>query len=191
MKVLKKLMRLLIQGIILIAPLALTIYLLFELFLFLDSFLSKLLGDIPGLGILILILVLIFIGYLGSTFISDPIRRYFNRLLNKIPVIKLIYRSVKDIISAFTGNKKKFNSPVMVKEHANGTCYKIGFITQSNLSNIGISEGLTAVYFPHSYAISGVLMLVENESLQAIDASAGEVMKFIVSGGVLSGDVKK
>ncbi len=190
MKVVKKVLRLLIQGIILIAPMALTIYLLVELFSFLDSILSNLLGDIPGLGILLLVLVLIFIGYLGSTFISDPIRRYFNRLLNKIPVIKLIYGSVKDIISAFTGNKKKFNSPVMVKEHAHGTCYKVGFVTQRDLSNIGISEGLTSVYFPHSYAISGVLMLVENESLKAIDASAGEVMKFIVSGGVLSGETK-
>ena len=141
----KKIVKLLFQGILLIAPLALTIYILTKIFNLLNTILPKdlviyssdnkqlLVGDIPGLGIVILLLFLIFIGYLGNTFISQPIINYFNKLIKRIPLIKLIYDAVKDLLGAFVGDKKKFNHPVMVKDNPNSTYYRIGFITQESV----------------------------------------------------------
>jgi len=183
----KKLLKLLFQGALYVAPAALTVFILIKLFLFLDSILETIVGkDVPGLGLLTLIAGLVLIGFLGNVFISDPIKKSFNKWLAKVPLIKVIYNSVKDLLGAFVGKEKKFNNPVMVKEHSNATCYKIGFITQESVASLGIDGSFSAVYFPHSYALSGVVLLVENEYIVTIDKPAAEVMKFIVSGGVIS-----
>lgn len=183
----KKIVKLLFQGILYVAPTALTIFILIEIFLFLDSILETIVGkDIPGLGLVTLIGGLIFIGFLGNILISDPIRKSFNKWLSKVPLVKVIYDAVKDLLGAFVGSKKKFTSPVMVKEHKDATCYKIGFITQDSVASLGIKSDLSAVYFPHSYAFSGVVLLVENEYIVPVNTPAPEVMKFIVSGGVIS-----
>lgn len=194
----KKLVKLLFQGILLVAPLALTIYLLVKVFTFLDSLLPKdvviysttkgdvTIGDIPGLGILFLLVVLIFVGYLGNTFISQPLKNYFNKLIKKIPIIKLIYDAVKDLLGAFVGDKKKFNHPVMVKDNPNSTYYRIGFVTQESIKLLEHKEQFSAIYFPHSYAFSGMVFLVQHEHIVQLDAPPAEVMKFLVSGGVIS-----
>lgn len=187
----KKIVRLLFQGVLLVAPLALTVFILVKVFEFLDSILEAWVGDVPGLGLLLLLGILLVAGILGTTFISDPIKAAFNKWLSKIPLIKLIYDGVKDLLGAFVGDKKKFNHPVMVKEHKEGSCHKIGFITQENLEIIGVNGGFSAVYFPHSYAFSGVVLLVENEYIAPLNASAADVMKFIVSGGVISNTNEK
>ena len=187
----KKIIKLLFQGVLLVAPLALTVFILLEVFDFLDSILEQWVGDVPGLGLLLLLSVLIFAGFLGTTLITDPIKDAFNKWLSRIPLIKLIYDGVKDLLGAFVGDKKKFNNPVMVKEHNNATCYKVGFLTQENLEGIGIEDGFSAVYFPHSYAFSGVVLLVENTYIKPLNAPAADVMKFIVSGGVISNSNEK
>ncbi|MFT6717591.1 MAG: putative membrane protein [Saprospiraceae bacterium] len=185
----KNLLKLLLQGILYVAPAALTIFILTKIFFFLDSILETIVGkDIPGFGLITLFGGLILIGFLGNTFISDPLKKSFNKWLDKVPLIKVIYSSVKDLLGAFVGNKKKFNNPVMVKEHSNSSCYKVGFITQESVASIGIERDLVAVYFPHSYAFSGVVLLVENEYIVPVNKPAAEVMKFIVSGGVIAVD---
>jgi uncharacterized membrane protein len=183
----KKLLKLLFQGVLYVAPTALTIFILIKVFLFLDSILETIVGkDIPGLGLLTLVVGLVLIGFLGNIFISEPIKKSFNKWLAKVPLVKVIYNSVKDLLAAFVGKEKKFNNPVMVKEHSNATCYKVGFITQESVTSLGVEGSFSAVYFPHSYAFSGVVLLVENEHIVTIDKPAAEVMKFIVSGGVIS-----
>lgn len=182
----KNFARLILQGILLVAPLTLTFYILFKVFTFLDSILDGFVGDFPGLGILLLLIVLVLAGLLGDTFITDPLKNAFNKWLAKIPLIKIIYDGVKDLLGAFVGDKKKFTHPVIVKEHQAATCYKIGFITQESLEALELDKNLSAVYFPHSYAFSGVVMLVENDYIKAVNMPAADVMKFIVSGGVMS-----
>lgn len=184
----KKIIKLLFQGVLLVAPLTLTALVLFEVFEFLDSILETWVGDVPGLGLLLLLTLLVFAGVLGTTLITDPIKQAFNKWLSKIPLIKLIYDGVKDLLGAFVGDKKKFNNPVMVKEHSTATCYKVGFLTQQNLESIGVEKGFSAVYFPHSYAFSGVVLLVENTYIKPLNVPAADVMKFIVSGGVISNE---
>ena len=187
-----------LQGLLLLAPLTLTAFVLVKVFWFLDGLIPKELplwklpnqtvhvGDIPGLGIVLLLFFLIFVGFIGSSFIADPIINYFNKLLSKIPLVKVIYDAIKEMLGAFVGNKKKFNHPVIFKDFPDANFYRIGFITQQDLSAITTQTGLCAVYLPHSYALSGMVVFVEVQKLEALEINAAQAMKFIVSGGVIN-----
>ncbi len=139
--------------------------------------------DIPGLGLAIILFTLALIGYVGSVFFANPFFKYFEGLISTAPLVKLLYGSIKDLVSAFVGDKRRFKAPVRVKLSGDGAVEKLGFVTQDDLSHIGIHDKV-AVYFPHSYNFSGNLFLVPRENVVPINASGTEIMKFIVSGGV-------
>jgi uncharacterized membrane protein len=88
------------------------------------------------------------------------------------------------MLSAFVGNEKRFNKPVMIQVSREAEIFKLGFVTQKDLSYLGIKEGKSAVYLPHSFNFSGNLFIVDNDLITPIDAPSDEVMKFIVSGGI-------
>ncbi|CAG0995892.1 MAG: DUF502 domain-containing protein [Bacteroidetes bacterium] len=176
----RNLLKYFLQGLFLLAPVVITLYILYRSLLFVENIIPT---KIPGLGILILISVLTLTGYLGSTILSQ-LFKYFGEIMEKIPFVKLIYSSLKDIFEAFVGQKKKFDKPVLVKMSQTQEIERIGFITQKNLSQIGIEGNKVAVYFPFSYAITGELLIVPAENVSIINASSAEVMRFIVSGGV-------
>ncbi len=184
----KKLSRFFLQGILYIAPVTITVYAIYLIFRFTDGILNPYINkylnfDIPGLGVLLVIVLLTFLGFLGQTFIARPFRRIFNRILGKTPLIKLIYSSLKDLFSAFVGKEKRFNQPVLVKVNHISNLEKIGFITRKDLQFLGIKDK-ASVYFPHSYNFSGELFIVPVEDIRTIDISPAEAMKFIVSGGI-------
>jgi uncharacterized membrane protein len=177
------------QGLLFLGPLAVTIYAIRITFLWIDGLLyqhlENYLGlEVPGLGLVTLLLFITLIGFLGSLFFFKPFITYFDRMISRAPLIKIIYTSVKDLLSAFVGNKRRFNQPVLVRIGGSGSLEKIGFITNEDLSELGITEGKIAVYLPHSYAWSGNLFIVPIENVTRIDASATEVMKYIISAGV-------
>ncbi len=174
-----------LQGLLYIAPLGVTIYVLYFILIKLNDFSEQLFPIfIPGLGLLILITFIFIVGYIGTKLISQPITNWFNRQMNKAPLIKIIYFSVKDLLSAFVGKEKKFKNPVLVRVNKSSNLEKIGFITQTDLSNLGITEKKVTVYFPHSYAFSGELFIVPVEDITPLDVNASEVIKFIISGGI-------
>lgn len=177
------------QGLLFVAPISITIWALMLTFNYIDGLLihhlDELLGrNIPGLGLLVLIACITFVGMLGTTIIFKPLWNYFDRLLSKAPLIKIIYTSVKDLVSAFVGQKRRFNEPVLVKVGKGADLEKIGFVTNKDLRFLGITDKKLAVYLPHSYAWSGNLFIVPAENVKPLDASATEVMKFIISAGV-------
>lgn len=181
------------QGLLFIAPITVTIWAITKLFLYINGFLQgyvdKVIGMyIPGLGLIILLLLITLIGFLGSTIIFQPIINYFDRLLARAPLIKIIYTAVKDLVSAFVGKKKRFNQPVLVKVSNETALEKIGFVTNNDLSIIGQSNEKVAVYLPHSYAWSGRLYIVPADYITPVKASSTEVMKFIISAGVTNID---
>jgi uncharacterized membrane protein len=177
------------QGLLFLAPLAVTIYAVRITFLWIDGLLYKhieeFLGiEVPGLGLVTLLAFITLIGFLGSLFFFKPFITYFDRMISRAPLIKIIYTSVKDLLSAFVGNKRRFNQPVLVRIGGSGSLEKIGFITNEDLSELGITDGRIAVYLPHSYAWSGNLFIVPAENVTRINASATDVMKYIISAGV-------
>lgn len=168
------------RGLLFVAPIAFTLLVIQAVFNWLDGLLPV---DIPGLGILILVSAIIGVGYLGSTYFMKPFFELFEQIITKIPLLSLIYNSIKDLVGAFVGEKKKFNEPVMVQFDEKGKIFKPGFITQSDLGKVAL-EGYCSVYMPHSYNFSGNIIVVKNDLVHPWDVNSTNAMKFIVSGGV-------
>jgi uncharacterized membrane protein len=181
----KRFLRYFLQGLLFVIPLSFTIYIVVKSITWVDSIIPELFGLelYPGVGLVIIVSIVTLVGYLGSTLIAKPAFTVFENFLYRIPLVNLIYSSVKDVIGAFVGDKKKFNQPVLVKVNKDFNIYRLGFITQSDLKILDIQDKV-AVYFPHSYNISGNLFIVPKDHITVLHAPSSEVMKFIVSGGV-------
>src|SRR5689334_15025169 len=169
------------SGTLFIVPLVATAYFIFVSFRWLDSRIDL---PYPGLGFVIIIAVITLIGYLSTNYIFKTVGNWFDRGMNKIPLVKLIYATVKDLLGAFVGDKKKFNKPVLVRINKDNNLFQIGFITQADLSDLGL-EDMVVVYFPHSYAFSGYHYFVAKENIKPLNIPGPAAMKFIVSGGLI------
>lgn len=182
-----KLFSFFVKGLLLLAPVYVTGYIIFNL---LDSLDSHFFVQYRGTGLIVLIAIIMIVGFLGSTFISVPVVQIFEEAIVRIPLVGIIYSSLKDLVGAFVGDKKKFNQPVIFVFNKENGIQKIGFITQDDLQFIDIKDSVI-VYSPHSYAFSGELFIVPSSSVTLLNLPASDVMKMIISGGVsLSQDAK-
>lgn len=184
----KKIFTYFLQGLLLIAPLGITAYIVYRIFMFTDGLLSTYLVEhfkmkTPGLGILIIFVFLVLLGMVGETILARPVKKLINRILEKTPLLKLIYSSINDLFSAFIGKERKFHRPVMVLINKDNNLWKIGFVTQDASIRIDDNE-VIAVYFPFSYAFSGEIFFVPAASIKPLAMPPALAMKFIVSGGV-------
>ncbi len=174
------------QGILILAPIFFTGYAIYWLFEKLDNLVQVNIphvGIIPGIGFLIILVGITIVGYLSSSFITGRLFDLFDHLLERTPVIKYLYSSIKDVFDAFIGEKRKFDHPVFVHIYSDEV-WEIGFITQKDMSHLGLTD-MVAVYVPMSYAISGKVYIVKEDQIKPMEnISAGEAMKFAVSGGV-------
>ena len=177
----KKIINYFLQGLLYIVPISVTFYVVYWTFQKIDGILPF---QFPGLGLIVIIALITFIGFAGSVIIASPINSFFQRLLKKAPLLRTIYSSMKDLMQTFVGKKKGFNQAVLIKLYENSTIERIGFITNENLSSLGIKGGKILVYLPHSYAFSGQLFVVEKSYITSIEKPSSEIMKLIVSGGV-------
>ena len=168
------------RGLLLVVPFALTIYIISLALNFIDGLIGI---KIPGLGIAILLTSITFFGYLGSTLLVRSVFDLTENLITKLPFINTIYYSLKDLTSAFVGNKKKFDKPVLVTMNKEAQLQKLGFVTQKDLKTMNL-PGSIAVYVPHSYNFSGDLFILPKDAVTPVDVASTEIMKFIVSGGV-------
>jgi uncharacterized membrane protein len=181
-RVASTLLRSFLQGLILLSPIALTGYLLYYIFTSIDS----LVPSMPrGIGFLIIIAVVTVIGYLGTRFfVGKWLFDSFSYVMAHTPGIKYIYSSIRDVINSFVGDKKRFNKPVWVCVNEGPVVWRIGFLTQDDMSSMGMNDKV-AVYMPHSYAISGWVIIVDRKNVKPVDTmTSGEAMKFAVSGGI-------
>lgn len=184
----KKIINYFLQGVLYIAPFGITAYIIYLIFRFVDSLLNDILErflkiDIPGLGIIVIIIFLILVGIIGQSIIARPFKILFKRLLEKAPLLRLVYSAMNDLFSAFVGKEKKFNKPVIVLVNPISNLEKLGFLTEEDLSRLDEKEKV-AVYFPHSYNFSGELFIVPKDQVRLININPSVAMKFIVSGGV-------
>jgi uncharacterized membrane protein len=173
-----------LQGLLILSPIAITAYVIYIVF---DS-VDRLVPWVPrGLGFVIIISMVTFIGYMGTRFFLGRILfDAFDHMLQHIPGIKYIYSSIKDVMGSFVGDKKRFNKPVWVMTNANPEMWRIGFMTQKDLAFLGMT-GKVAVYLPHAYAVSGYVIIAETKSIKPVTKmTAAEAMKFAVSGGITS-----
>lgn len=191
-KIFQRLLYFLIKGTLVIVPVAGAVFLIIWIVASLDNALNitqHFLEDeeghplyIPGIGILTVIILLILVGVIFTTFVTEPIKAWLSRTIKRIPLFNTLYSSIKDFTEAFVGDAKKFNEPVMVKVNDMGL-KKIGFLTQKDLKKIGL-EGEVIVYFPFSYSFAGQVVVVESQYITKLNMSATDAMKLVVSGGV-------
>jgi len=179
----KYFLRYFFRGLLFVAPASITIYSLYWIFTGVDRLFLHL--PVPGLGLLIVVGGTTILGYLGSAWLTKPILQFFDTMLEKLPFVRLIYSSIKDLTSAFVGEKKKFDKPVLFQISHDSNLKRLGFLTQEDLGELGIDEGNVAVYAPHSYNFSGNLFIVEKKYVTPLEADGADIMKFIVSGGVI------
>ncbi len=189
----KKIANYFFQGLLFAVPAVVTFYVVTQAVIFMDGLLPIKIpihipgfgdADLPGMGILVILGAITTIGYFGTRFVRNPFFVVFEGLIERTPLLKVIYSSVKDLIEAFVGEKKRFNTPVLVTINTNPMVQRIGFVTENDLSELGLGADRMAVYLPFSYGFNGQLVIVETAHVTRLEASGTEMMKFVISGGV-------
>lgn len=189
----KKLANYFFQGLLFVVPIVVTFYVVYLAIIWMDNLLPIQVPiavpwsdhfKLPGLGILVILAVITIVGYIGTRFVRNPFFVLFEGVMERTPLLKVIYSSVKDLIEAFVGEKKRFNQPVLVTVNNQPSVQRIGFITENDLSELGLGKEKMAVYLPFSYGFNGQLVIVDAHQVQKLDASGTEMMKFVISGGV-------
>ena len=168
------------RGVVLLAPLAFTVYVCVRVFATIDGWLGI---PIPGVGFVATVALITLFGFLASSFITRQMLSVVESVLERLPFVRLLYSSTKDLLNAFVGEKRRFDKPVLVAPFASGEARALGFITQETLSSMGMMEHV-AVYLPQSYNFAGSLLIFPTSAVTVLDAESADVMAFIVSGGV-------
>jgi uncharacterized membrane protein len=188
-----------VQGLIILAPIIITVWAVVSLFIYVDNILPNFIHSlfpvfykpaengefhkIPGVGFLVIIILIVLVGWVSTSYIVSKVVEFFGHVLERTPGIKFIYTAVKDFLEAFAGEKRKFDKPVLVNVDANDV-WRMGFMTQDTGNTIGLDNHVV-VYVPHSYAVSGIVYIVPLERVKILsNVSSTEAMKFALSGGV-------
>jgi uncharacterized membrane protein len=169
-----------LRGLVILVPIVLTIYLLYEAFIRIDRLLDL---PTPGLGFLVAFLVILGTGVLASNIFIRQLFTLTEWIFTKAPLVRIVYAAIKDLLEAFVGDKKRFNRPVAVALTSDASVRTLGFVTQEDLSFLSL-PGLVAVYLPFCYSVAGSLVIVPAPQVQPLDADSAQVMALIVSGGV-------
>ena len=180
------------NGLLFLIPVGATIYIVYWIFATVDTLVRDLLVRDPGehsqwwfagLGVLITITFIFTVGLLTSLFITRPLTQLVEKLFARTPLIKLLYSSIKDLIGAFVGDKKKFDKPVMVTLIPTSNVKALGFVTRRSMEIFGLQDEV-AVYLPQSYNFAGSVLIVPAAQITPLNVDSADVMAFIVSGGV-------
>lgn len=176
----KRLLFYFIRGLLITVPVVVTGWLVYQIFIKLD----RLLGiDIPGVGFALTLVLITVVGFLGSNLVTRGLLAAVENMIERLPLVRLVYNSTKDLIGAFVGEKKRFDKPVVVTLSADGAVRGLGFITQESLATLDVADTVV-VYMPFSYSIAGWTCLIPGSRVKRLDTSNSDFMAFVVSGGV-------
>ncbi len=182
------------RGLIILVPIVLTLFVVYKVFVFIDGILQIPFPGrdkpIPGVGLVVTFALILLIGTLASNYFINKLFELTDRLFTRMPLLKLLYNSIKDLIGAFVGEKKQFDKPVLVTISPESNAKILGFVTRDSLDFLGIQDHV-AVYFPQSYNFAGNLFLFPKEQVQPIEHDSANVMAFLVSGGISGTSPKK
>ncbi len=192
----QRLLRFFFQGLLILLPFVLTVYLVYLIFTMLNQTLFSALGSLlqtvfPALeagwiadlaGGLLTLAVIILTGMFASFYLGRFFLSLFDNVLTRIPLVKMLYNSLRDLFNALIGDNKRFNKPVAVSL-MNGEVQLLGFITREDMTAFGL-PGKVAVYLPQSYNFAGNLLIVDKDKIQLLDVAASKMTTFIVSGGI-------
>jgi uncharacterized membrane protein len=186
----KRIFRYFIQGIIILAPIGITAYVLYWLFDKVDGILQPYV-KIPGLGFVIILVFVILVGWVSSNFLMGSAINFFDQLMERTPGVKFIYSSTKDFFEAFAGDKKRFNKAVLASVFAEDV-WIVGFLTDEEMRKFNMGADKVAVYVPQAYNFAGQLYILPRDKVKKIEnITSGEAMKYAVTGGVVDLDEER
>jgi len=171
------------EGLLILVPVVTTLYVAWLVLQAIDGWLNI---PIPGVGFLVTLSLITLTGRYASTVFVQKILDMMEGVLIKAPFVKLLYTSIKDLIAAFMGEKRRFDQPVLVSFSPGGHGEAVGFVTRTDLEFLGLLDHV-AVYFPQSYNFAGHLLVFPKDQVRPLEAESSEVMAFIVLGGVSGG----
>lgn len=190
--------RILLQGLVAMLPALLTLYILYWLVWSAETFLGAVLQVLlpqgwylPGMGLLVGVAAMFFIGLALNAFLIQKLIGVTEAAVNRIPLVKTLYGSVKDFIGFFATRKdREFNQVVTVELNFGGTPMRmIGFVTRTDFE--GLPEGIgqadeMAVYLPLSYQIGGYTVIVPRQAVKPVDITPHRAMGFVLTAGMFS-----
>lgn len=174
----KTLARYFFQGLLVFVPVVGSIWLVLWVLTALDGLYPL---PIPGLGLALTLLLILLVGFLTSNVVGRRLIDWVEAGMKRLPVVNLLYSSLRDLLGAFVGEKRSFDKPVMVRVAPEVRVF--GFITCTRFDDVRLA-GHVAVYLPQSYNFAGNLLIVKKELVEPVDADSAQFMAFIVSGGV-------
>ncbi|HEV8600640.1 MAG TPA: DUF502 domain-containing protein [Gemmatimonadales bacterium] len=169
-----------LRGLVVITPVALTVWVCWWVVSKVDSVVDV---GVPGAGIIVTILGITVVGALASNLLTRGVVGLVDRLLARLPFVRLLYSSTKDLLNAFVGEQRRFNRPVRAQLDQAGHIWTLGFVTAEGAERLGM-PGFVAVYLPQAYNFAGNLIIVPGNHVESVEGDAAEIMAFIVSGGV-------
>jgi len=175
----RKLLQYFLRGLIVLTPIALTGYVFWAVFRTVDGWFDF---RYPGIGFLVTIVAVTLIGFLSTHVLTRGVVGLFEHALDRLPLVRLLHNSLRDLASAVVGQGRRFDRPVLVQIAPGGARF-VGFVTRDALDTLGL-PGEVAVYLPQSYNFAGQLVLVARESVQALPTASSETLAFVVSGGI-------
>jgi len=181
-------------GLLTILPLAVTIYVFYVIFYFLDNLIGGLFESvfnfhIPGIGFVSGLLLILLIGFVASNIIGNRLINFFDTIFQRVPITRGIYTSAKQIIDAFTVQGKNAFQKVVLLEYPRKGLYVIGFVTGQSRGEIQektAGETLNIFVPTTPNPTSGMLILAPRPEVIELDMSVEEGMKVIISGGLFS-----
>lgn len=176
----KRLAQYFLRGLIVITPAALTLWACWWVFSTVDSIIDV---GIPGAGIVLTIVGITLVGALASNLLTRGLVGMLDRLLARLPFVRLLYSSTKDLLNAFVGEQRRFHRPVRAQLDQSGKLWTLGFVTAEGAERLGM-PGFVAVYLPQAYNFAGNLIILPAAHVVPVEGEAAEIMAFIVSGGV-------
>jgi len=176
----RMLVRSFLNGLIFLGPVALTVYICYQAFVWVDGWLNL---SIPGAGFVLTVALVTLLGYVASSVFASSALDIVDGLFARLPFVRLVYSALRDVFGAVAGDQRRFTTPVLVETIAGSGIRVMGFVTQPSLEVFGLADQV-AVYFPFSYSFAGQPLIVPRERLVPVHARPADVLAFIVSGGI-------
>jgi uncharacterized membrane protein len=174
------------RGLIILAPAVLTVYVFWLIFSTVDRWMGL---SVPGAGIAVTIVLITLFGFITSSVLARWLISLVDGMFKRLPLVRLVYSSTRDLLDAFVGEKRRFDRPVVVTTSADGIEKAFGFVTTEAMARFGLEDHVT-VYLPFSYTFTGVIRIYPARNVKPLDTDSAELMAFVVSGGVTQATTK-
>lgn len=200
MDVSKHLKKKFITGLFFLIPLIVTVYVIYLIISFVDTILAPVIRNItlhlmgkeiyiPGTGLFLFVVLAYITGVFASNYMGNRLLSYGEKTLRRIPFVKGIYSSVKDMTDSFSSEKKRSFKEVVLAEFPSPGRYTIGFVTNRMKSQSG--EELCSVFIPTTpNPTSGFLIIIPEKQLIFLDLPVDNALKYIISLGTVGIEIE-